>query len=88
MAKKKKKELSEHTEEELLDKRKTLKTVMSIILGLAIVALGMLIFLLVEGDWGTDKMPVLTSVFILTLVMMTSKKQMNDIDEELAKRDS
>ena len=88
MAKKKKKELSEYSEDELLDKRKTLKTVMNVILGLSIFAVGMMIYLLLEVDWGTDKMPVLTSVFILTLVMMTSKKQMNDIDEELAKRDS
>lgn len=88
MAKKKKKELKEYSEEELLDKRKTLKNIMNVILGLSIFSVGMMIYLLLEGEWNTGKMPIITSVFILATVMFTSKKQMDDIDEELAKRNS
>ena len=83
---KKKKTLQELSIEELNSKKKTLKLIVGLMMGVILIFAGLIIFYFTQGTWGTDKLPAVTSIIMLSLVSMLSNKQILSIDKELAKR--
>ncbi|MEM9933280.1 MAG: hypothetical protein AAF824_06700 [Bacteroidota bacterium] len=85
---KKKKTLQEQTKEELQKKKKGLNTVIGMMIGMAVVFLGLIIFYTIKGEWSTAKLPAVSSPIMLSLLIVVLRKQVKSIDEELASRET
>ena len=85
---KKKKELSDFTVEELNGKRKTLRTIIGMMIGVALISIGGVIYSVISGTGEDNKLPALTSLGLLAFVTLISNQKVKAIDAELANRNS
>ena len=85
---KKKKELSDFTVEELEGKKKTLRTLIGMMIGMCIVAIVFVLYSVISGTGGDNKLPSLMSLGMLGFVALISNNQITAINTELAKRES
>ena len=85
---KKKKELSDFTVEELEGKKKTLRTLIGMMIGMCIVAIVFVLYSVISGTGGDNKLPALMSLGMLGFVALISNNQITAINTELAKRES
>lgn len=83
---KKKKTLQELSIEELNSKKKTLKLLVGLMMAMIIVFAGLIVYYFIQDDWGTDKLPAVSSIVMLSIISMLSNKQILAIDKELAER--
>ena len=83
---KKKKSLQDLTIEELNSKKKTQKLLVGLMMAMIIVFAGLIIYYFTQDTWGTDKLPAVSSIVMLSIISMLSNRQILAIDKELAKR--
>ncbi|MEL6195130.1 MAG: hypothetical protein AAFR66_23935, partial [Bacteroidota bacterium] len=87
-AEKKKKELSDFSVEELEGKKKTLRTLIGMMIGMCIVAIVFVLYSVISGTGGDNKLPALMSMGMLGFVALISNNQITAINTELANRNS
>jgi hypothetical protein len=83
----KSKDLSELSVTELVSKEKTLKMVLGAFAGILSVFALMLTLLFMQKQY-TIAIPLLAVLFSLSIILFTTKKQMNDIKTELDTRNN
>ena len=83
---KEKKTLQELSIEELTSKKKTLKLLIGLMMGVIIVFAGLIVYYFINEEWSTDKLPAASSIIMLSVISMLSNRKILEIDKELAKR--
>ncbi|MBL7816613.1 MAG: hypothetical protein JNL70_16450 [Saprospiraceae bacterium] len=79
------KNLSELSLTELNGKEKTMKTVLGAYIGILSVLAVMIILLFVQKQY-TIALPLLVVLFSSSIIVFTSKKQLNDVKKEIETR--
>lgn len=82
-----KKKLEDFTTEELLSKKKTLKVVMYMLLGLIIVYAVFMFYQMFTGTWDTST-PLIVMPMMLFVILLPIRNSQKMLDDELKKREA
>lgn len=79
-------DMQEYSTEQLLSRKKLLKTVQYIIGGVILVYAGLMIFFIAQSDWNANN-PMQSMPFILMMIsIIITNSSLKKINEELEKR--